>query len=238
MLKHDKTKLIVLLTAISCLIAVASSSTALAAVPVKPPAGSSNGITIDTILAQVEERFEDIYDLSGLVDLKQYTSDGTVVAAQTTVDALLPGLLRLEFVNPETFAGAIYVIDRDKDQVIQYSPITEQAIVSSIDQVIAERFVPTTVEQLFSLPSPDDYDLTLVGTQQSLLHVSARPKKADDTFSYHFWIDKEQWMVQRMQVFDAGALLFEIMLSGIVTNSGFSATQLRSMPAGAIMIYR
>jgi hypothetical protein len=45
-------------------------------------------------------------------------------------------------------------------------------------------------------------------------------------------------MVQRMQVFDAGALLFEIMLSGIVTNSGFSATQLRSMPAGAIMIYR
>jgi outer membrane lipoprotein-sorting protein len=238
MQNHDRSKHITMLVAFSCLIALLISSTSFAAVPIKPPTGSSNGITIDTIIAKVEERFTDIADLSGLVDLKQFTSDGAVVAAQTTVKAVLPGLLRLEFVNPETFAGSIYVVDRDKDQVIQYSPITEQAVISSIDQVIAERFVPTTVEQLFSLPSPDDYLLTLEGNQKNLLQVSARPKQKDDTFSYQFWIDQDQWMVQRMQVFDAGTLLFEITLSNIVVNNRFNASQLRGMPAGAIVIYR
>ncbi len=238
MCKLNGLKHIPIVLVLSCFICITVSFISAAAVPIKPSTGSGNNTTIDTVLTKVEERFAGMTDLSGIVDLEQYTTDGTVVAAQTTVKALFPGLLRLEFVQPETFAGSIYVIDRDKDQVMQYSPITEQVLISKVDQVISERYVPTTVEQLFSLPSPDDYDLTIIKTEKNLVNVSARPKNNGDTASYRFWIDQNQWMVQRMQVFDGNTLLFTITLSKIVCNSNLNATVLRKMPAGAIPVYR
>jgi outer membrane lipoprotein-sorting protein len=146
-------------------------------------------------------------------------------------------------VKPETFAGAIYVIDRKTNQVMQYSPITEQVIVSGIDQVISERFVPTTVEQLFSLPSPEDYNLTIVGTEtkgnQTLINVSAKPKKNGDNTTFSFWIDQSQWFVQRMKVYGSdGKLLFTINLSDIKTNQNLTEAALKKMPPGAMTIYR
>lgn len=199
--------------------------------------------SIATVLHNVEARFANVRDITGIVDLEQFSSDGSVVKAQTTVQATLPNLLRLSFAKPETFAGMLYVLDRKTNQIMQYSPITEQVIVSSIDQALSERFVPTTVEQLFSLPSPDDYDLTVFATQtpdkQPLIGVMAKAKEAPDSPFFHFWIDQATWMVARMQVFEAqGQPLFSIVLRDVKVNQNLAEAQLRKMPYGAITVYR
>lgn len=199
--------------------------------------------SIATVLANVEQRLSGIQDISGTVDLEQVSGDGSVVQAQTTVQARLPNLMRLSFTKPEAFAGSIYVLDRKENKVMQYSPITEQVIISGIDQVLSERYVPTTVEQLFSLPSPDDYELAVLGTEssgsQDLVCVSARARADKESPIFHFWIDQQQWMVSRMKVFDAqGQLLFTIALRDMRFNRNLTDAQLRKMPPGAVPVYR
>lgn len=206
-------------------------------------AGTSKAaVTINTVLDKMTARFADIKDISGNVDLEQVAADGTVIKAVTSVQACLPNLLRIKFEKPETFAGSIYVIDRKANKVMTYSPITEQVIISSIDQVISERYVPTTVEQLFSLPSPNDYTLTVVGTETkgntSLVHITAKAKKAGDNQLFHFWINQDQWLVDRMQIFDNGKLLFTISLRDVKLNQNLSEAALKRMPAGAVSVYR
>ena len=202
-----------------------------------------NAPSIATILHNVENCFSEIKDITGVVDLEQYSADGSIVQVQTTVQAVLPSLLRLDFVKPETFAGTFYVLDRNTNQIMQYSPITEQVIVSSIEQTLSERFVPTTVEQLFSLPSPDDYDLTVLSTEtsgkQNLVGVLAKAKNDAASPYFHFWIDQETWIVSRMHVFDAqGQPLFKIQLRDIKINRSLVEAQLKRLPAGAITVYR
>lgn len=209
--------------------------------PIAKPAKSVPHI--NTVLANVEEKFATVKDISGVVHLEQMSSDGSAVQAQTTVQARLPNLLRLRFSKPEAFADTIYVLDRKENKVMQYSPITEQVIITSIDQVLSERYVPTTVEQLFSLPSPNDYDLVVLGTEnnrgQNLVQISARAKADSASPTFQFWIDQGQWLVSRMKIYDAnGQLLFSIDLRDVKLNQNLSETQLKKMPSGAVPVYR
>lgn len=209
-------------------------------IPSTPPKDAPD---IDTILASLQDRFADVKDIVGVVDLQQFSADGSIVNGQTRVQACLPNLLRLSFVKPETFAGTLYVLDRKTNQVMQYSPITDQVMVSSIDQVLSERFVPTTVEQLFSLPSTDDYDLAVFDTEkngkQKLVGVWAQAKEDSQAPFFHFWIDEGSWIIARMHVFDAqGQRLFTMVLRDVETNQNLREAQLRRMPPGAVTVYR
>ncbi|MGI6609666.1 MAG: LolA family protein [Limnochordia bacterium] len=231
---------------LTCILIVGSGPSVHAATraPAKSKTASpQDAPSIATVLHNVEARFADVKDIAGIVDLEQFGGDGSAVQAQTTVQATLPNLLRLSFVKPETFAGTLYVLDRKTNQVMQYSPITEQVIVSSIDQALSERFVPTTVEQLFSLPSPEDYDLTVFATEtsgkQKLVGISAKAKRDPESPCFHFWIDQATWMVARMHVFDVqGQPLFTIVLRDIKVNQNLAEAQLKKMPFGAITVYR
>lgn len=225
-----------------CVLIIAISMPLLAAT--RAPATSKamptrNAPSIAAILHNVENCFSEIKDLTGVVDLEQYSTDGSVVQVQTTVQAVLPSLLRLDFVKPETFAGTFYVLDRNTNQIMQYSPITEQVIVSSIEQTLSERFVPTTVEQLFSLPSPEDYNLSVLSTEQHLVGVLAKAKNDPASPYFHFWIDQDTWIVSRMHVFEAqGQPLFTIRLRDVKINRSLVEAQLKRLPARAVTVYR
>ncbi len=199
--------------------------------------------TIEAILENIDTAFAQISDISGQVDVEQIYADGSVVQAQVKVDALLSGVLRMTFLKPDTFAGSIFIFNKKSNRAIQYSPLTEQAINQSIDQVLTDRSVFASVDQLFSLPSPDDYELTVLAVETinkvSHVVVSAQSKTDSDSWRYRFWINQQTWLASKLQITDKdNKPVMVISINGIKLNQNLKEATLNKLPAGTQYINR
>jgi len=199
--------------------------------------------SIDSVLASIEKAFTTIKDITGSVDVDQVQVDGSVIKAKAKVEAMMLGMLRMTFLEPETFADSIFVFDKNNNIAIQYSPITEQAIYQRIEQVLTDRSIFRSVDQLFSLPSPTDYDLKVIDSEVrngvNHLLITAKSKNGSDSMFYQFWINQQTWLVTKLTIADKnGKLTMTITLSNIKTNLNLKETTLKKMPPGTQILNR
>ncbi len=193
--------------------------------------------TIDVILANIEAKLATVKDISATLDAEQFSQDGSVTKMRLAVRAKLPDQMRVEFLSPETLAGMLYIFDQKANQATCYTPITEQAIITPIDNLLKAVNMSTSAKDLFGLPPKDTHDLAVVETSGNLVRVSAKPKAGGPVL--HIWVDQQQWLVSRIDVYNAGGRLeIRTTLSGIKLNQGITDAQLRKLPAGTIVVRR
>ena len=198
--------------------------------------------TIDEIVQQVEAKFRTISEIEVTVEVEQYNAtDGSVTPGRGRLLAVLPDLFRFEWLEPDMLAGSILLVDRAKNEARQYNPIREEIIVQRWDRLAEQQKLGQELNRWLSLPSPDDYELTLGGVayndSKPYYVVLARPL-SDPRQLYEFYVHPESWMISQFRYYNAdGRLLLHATLRDLRINAGLDEERVRALPE-AIVRYR
>lgn len=195
---------------------------------------------LDELVERVNHSLQQIQDISFHVELTR-PLDGMLLSGTAQVAALPPHLFRISYLRPEIYQGTIIVVDQAKDEVQWYLPITEQVVHMSIDRFLAQHALPVQAEQLFQLPSPEDYILRTheADPAAASMVVSARSRHDPSEAEFHFRIDLDQYLITGMTMFNSeGVVEIALDATSFRLNQGLTQAQLLRMPAGADRIYR
>lgn len=200
-------------------------------------------LTLDDLIANAEEKLQTIDNVELLVSLEQYSpADGSVTPGKGRLTALMPGVFRFDWLQPDMMAGSILLVDKENNEARQYNPIREEIIVQRWDHLAAQQNLGPELDRWLAVPSPEDFLLELgqsetIGDQ--MVHVIlARPHEAPEIL-YEFLIDAETWLISHIRQYDRnGRIMLRGALTDVQINGDVSASRLSAMPPYARVRYR
>lgn len=151
---------------------------------------------------------------------------------------------RLEFKSPKEFSGQIIIVDKPKDQFINYYP-TGQAIRMPLSQSSQSNSMNIDISKLLDLNTsdlanldPNRYILQAEetvknGTNAYLITVTDTKKEFG---SQKVWLAKADKFPLAMEVFDpTGKKVMSLVLNKVEKNTKLDLKKLRTLPSGAVI---
>lgn len=152
---------------------------------------------------------------------------------------------RLEFKAPKEFAGQIIIVDKPKDQFINYYP-TGQAIRMPLSQSANSGVMNLDLSSIISLNTDNLSNLDLSryllsaeeakgndGTALYLITVVDRKKEYGTQM---IWLRKSDYFPLAMENYDElGNLIMKLSLTNIEKNKVLDLKKLRTLPNGAVI---
>lgn len=196
-------------------------------------------LTVDYIAEKLAARVQNVIDLSATVAFTQTSSrNGARSDGEIQLQAIFPGLVRAAWTNPDILRGLLWILDTHNDRFTQYEPSTGEARHHPLSEILADYPpLPLTPEQLFSLPSSEQYELEVAEQssegERPYAMVRAVDKKTKS--EYRVWVDITDWMVTRVESLNSGgAVQVSAWVREIHMNLGLSAADIRALPPGTI----
>jgi len=196
-------------------------------------------ITLERIQAELSEHVSRVKDVTAKVSFVQRSPrDGSMIEGELEIAAIFPDLARATWTKPEIYAGVFYILDAQANLYIEYVPATGEAHRLPLDQVLAgQQLIQISADQIFSLPSAEQYFLELTSVIQldgvRYAVVQATEKATSQVF--RVWVDTGRWLVTRMQsVTPKGEIQATAEVLDVRVNQGLEAASLRRLPPGTI----
>lgn len=208
--------------------------------PSQPPSTVASDITVEYIAQKLATRVQDVIDITAQVAFVQNSPrNDSRSEGELQLKALFPDLVRAVWTSPDFLSGLLWILDTQRDRFTQYQPTTGEARHHPLSDVIADQtLIPITPEQLFSLPSNDQYELEIAQQPQSASEPPTAVVRAVDTISgkeYRVWVNMEDWIITRIESLSAtGRVELSAWVQEIHINQGLSAAELRDLPPGTV----
>lgn len=207
-------------------------------------AHAAEAYTVEHIVEQLSNRVEQVQDLSATISFTRISArDGSKTEGIIRLEAVFPDVIRATFLRPELWEGALFILDAEQNTFTQYWPTTGQADLFALDEVLKEvggprALIPLTPEDLFTLPSPEEFDLEIAEiashNEREYAVVEATPKVGGDR--YRLWVDTLDWLVTRIESIGPGGSVKDAAdATGIQINQGILTSPLRALPPGSIV---
>lgn len=211
---------------------------------VSAKAHAAEAYTVDHIVEQLSNRVEQVQDLSATISFVRISArDGSKTEGTIRLEAVFPDVIRATFLRPELWEGALFILDAEQNAFTQYWPTTGQADVFALDETLKEvggprALIPLTPEDLFTLPSPEEFDLEIVEIAnhdaREFAVVEATPKVGGDR--YRLWVDTLDWLVTRIEsIGPDGKVKDSADATGIKINESIPKAPLRALPPGSVV---
>lgn len=196
-------------------------------------------LTAEDIAAKVQQTLRSLQDISLIAQIEQVdAAEGAPTSAEILFQAKLPDLFRLTYRRPEALAGTVQLIDRHRNEVRTYLPITETIIVQDLDEALRAQGLVVDPEQLLTLPTENGFQLSLVGseTREGVSYAIVAARRAEDPpgMSYRFWVDQALWLFTRIEVLRDEQVFLTVRLVDIALNQGIADQTLAALPRGAV----
>ena len=157
------------------------------------------------------------------------------------VRAIFPNLARASWIKPDILSGIFWILDTERNRFTQYQPTTGQAQHHPLSEVVSDQApIPLTPEQLFSLPSAEQFSLEVIGHSTAKDDPWAVVRAVDNNSSkeYRVWVDLDAWMVTQMESLGPdGSLELSAQAHNIQINQGITPAELRRLPPGTQEIH-
>lgn len=194
------------------------------------------------IVDRVESAVSQVEDLQMQVRMELINPEsGSITKARGYLRALLPELIRLDFLEPDMLQGMTLLVDVAANQALQFHPVTEQVIIQPWDRLAQERGLQLEFERWLGLPDPEQYEFRRLADQEhgDVIYVTLEgiPREPGAGLRYEFLIHPTRWWVEHIRLYDAeNRLIFMAWLDEIVMNQGISEADLRALPPDAEII--
>src|SRR5690625_2214560 len=118
--------------------------------------------TLDALIAEAEAKLLQIETVELLVTLEQYSpADDSVTSGKGRLTARRADVFRSDWLQTDTMAGSILLVDKERNEAQQYNPIREEIIVQRWDHLAAQQNLGPEIDRWLAVPSPDDFFLEL-----------------------------------------------------------------------------
>lgn len=208
-------------------------------------------ITPKELIDKIKSNTKDIKD--SYVDIKMSMNITGVSSGSTQTTKLTyrlkietitnPTIVRITYLEPDTFKGTVMLIDNEKNLLSMYSPITNQVVQSKIEQ-------KQTTTSSIDLTNPTSiftelektYDLTVEEKKIDkkdvyILTATLKQNQKGDFGKGIFYLEKNSLNPIKIELFDTkGQSLGIIELLDIKYNIGLKVASLRSFPKDAKVI--
>lgn len=202
-------------------------------------------ITPKELIDKIKSNTKDIKD--SYVDIKMSMNITGVSSGSTQTTKLTyrlkietitnPTIVRITYLEPDTFKGTVMLIDNEKNLLSMYSPITNQVVQSKIEQ-------KQTTTSSIDLTNPTSiftelektYDLTVEEKKIDkkdvyILTATLKQNQKGDFGKGIFYLEKNSLNPIKIELFDTkGQSLGIIELLDIKYNIGLKVASLRSFP--------
>lgn len=204
----------------------------------------AGGYTVDYIVEHLNQRVEQMRDLSAVISwVRIGARDGSRTEGSVRIEAVFPHVIRATFLGPSLWEGVVYILDAEQNALTEYIPTTGQANVYALDEVLRDlggtrAIIPVSPEELFTLPSPDEFHLAVVDVKEEngreYAVVDAASKAGAER--YRLWVDTVDWIVTRIESIGSDGNLKEAADAiEVKMNQGITEAPLRALPAGAVV---
>ncbi len=188
------------------------------------------GDDVDKIINKLEKRYASIRDAS--ITFTQSIEFGVTKAKQT-----FDGKLIMKKGNKYRIEMEHETIVTDGESVWMFSKLNNQILIDKYKEDLAS-FTPDKI--LVNVPM--NYNAVLLGNEKiddkdvSILKFTPKNKKIKIKWM-KVWIDKEQWLMKRIQLLDASENLISYLVKEVKYNSGIADSQFQFVsPAGVDVI--
>ncbi len=202
----------------------------------------AEGYTVDHIVEQLNYRVAQVQDLSATISFVRIGArDGSRTEGTVRIEAVFPHVIRATFLGPPLWEGVVFILDAERNTLTQYTPTTGQADVYALDEMLRDlggtrEIIPVRPEDLFTLPSPDEFNLAVVevkaenGREYAVVDAAAKAGAE----RYRLWVDTVDWIVTRIESMGSdGKVKDAADAIEVKINQGISAPPLRTLPPGA-----
>ncbi len=233
-------RLLLAVTLVGALYGAVPTGSIYADAPTKPASVDAAELTIEYIAQKLETRIQDVIDITADIAFVQVSPrNGSRSEGELQLKALFPDLVRAAWTSPDFLSGLLWILDVQRDRFTQYQPTTGEARHLPLSDVIADQtLIPITPEQLFTLPSNDQYALEIEQQPPSEADQPVAIVRAVDTLSgktFRVWVDLQDWIVTRIESLNAsGRVELSAWVQEIHINQGLTAAELRGLPPGTV----
>lgn len=201
---------------------------------------ASAAFTLDEIANELKYRLESVSDVTAQVTFAQFSEkDGSKNEGMLKLEAIFPDLIRATWNSPEIYSGVFFILDTTKNTYTEYVPAMGEAHRLPLDQVIDQQSViQLAPEQLFSLPSADDYNLKLINSVADLPSgyvIVEAVEKIERAQVFTMWVDTSRWLITRIEERDKDGRLVRLAeATNIRVNQNLNENTLRLLPPGTV----
>lgn len=210
-------------------------------------------ITPKDLLNKVNQRVKDIKD--SVIDIRMSMSltgmspgssqsSATKLSYRMKIEAInTPSIVRMTYIEPDTFKGTVMLIDSEKKLLSVYSPMTNQVVQSKIENIQTNTgnidiTNPTSIFQ--DIEKKYELSVEEKKVDKKDMYVLTATLKADQKGDFSkgiFYFEKDTLNPVKIELFDPkGQPIATIEMLSIKYNTGLKVATLRSFPKDAKVI--
>jgi outer membrane lipoprotein-sorting protein len=184
--------------------------------------GTEEPCTIDSsqLLDKVITTYTEIKELRIVVriEIMDPNSSGEAVSDYIIGEVLYrrPDVLRLTYLEPMEWADYFILIDKSKDTIKRYQPVTDRLFVESLSRAAKDN-VGLSLDSLLTPPKKEDVlkvnQMTDLLTDKQYYVVHNRTQQYDDLGVQKFWLDPETSLIKQVHLYN---LEEKLLLRGVV----------------------
>lgn len=196
-----------------------------------------DSLTLEQIIDELAVHLSQVRDVTATLNVS-FMRDDSEVKGELALAAIFPDLIRATWVQPEFYSGMFYILDAEEETYTEYWPAIGEARKLPLYEVLDNQSpIPLTPDQLFSLPSQDEFNLELSqvenGGEVVYALVTAVDKQTGETF--RVWVDTEKWIVTQVESLSPeGRVELSAKAVDIEINQDLNEAFLRRLPPGTV----
>lgn len=154
-----------------------------------------------------------------------------------------PSIVRMTYIEPDTFKGTVMLIDSEKKQLSLYSPITNQIVQSKMEgtktnvgsiNISDPNSIFQDLEKTYNLAIEEK---KIDKKDMYILTATLKPNQKGDFGKGIFYFEKDTLNPTRIELFDTkGQPMVSIEMLSVKYNTGLKVATLRSFPKDAKVI--
>ncbi|MGC8970868.1 MAG: outer membrane lipoprotein-sorting protein [bacterium] len=202
---------------------------------------------IDKITArtkEVKDSYIDIRMSMSVTGMSSGSTQTTKLTYRLKIESITnPTVVRITYLEPDTFKGTVMLIDSEKKLLSMYSPVTNQVVQSKIEQrqsatpnldITNPTSILTDLEKMYDLVVEEK---KLDKKDVYVLTATLKQNQKGDFGKGIFYLDKDSLNPLKIELFDTkGQNIGTIDILDIKYNIGLKVASLRSFPKDAKVI--
>jgi len=193
---------------------------------------------------EIKDSYVDIRMSMSVTGMSSGSTQTTKLTYRLKIESITnPTVVRITYLEPDTFKGTVMLIDSEKKLLSTYSPVTNQVVQSKIEQSqsTTSNIDITNPTSIFT-DLEKTYDLTVEEKKLDkkdvyVLTATLKQNQKGDFGKGVFYLDKSSLNPLRIELFDTkGQHIGTIDILDIKYNIGLKVASLRSFPKDAKII--
>lgn len=199
-------------------------------------------ITVAEILGRMKQILQDFQDFSASVEIVQYQKGRAVKTAGQLKVSQKEGLARMDFSEPSALRGQIVIADQKTMEVKMYLPVTDQIMVSSVENVAKEAGLALDFTNLSSLFNFDDLNVQLEEIHSDLIQGKLVNTYSLHASGYQNQIQKVKlndltWIPSEVFIYEDQELLGQMTFKNMVFDQNLERGELEKLPKVKVIRY-